>query len=260
MIDRMSAPPSQPGDLNRLRILWVNCRLLHPLNGGDRIRTYNMLKQLKEQHHITYLCFRTADDPPESMSRATEFCNELITVSYEPARNGTLKFFLGVIRNSLFSDVPFFAEKYRSPEMVNDIQRLADSGAVDLVVADYLASMVHLTDLNARLKTPVLIFQHNVESQIWKRHAETAINPIKRAIFRRQWNLTCAWERVCDKLADGQVTVSEEDCEFLQDELGLKKVLAMYLPASILRIFVHQQPRANRIHWFSSARWIGCRT
>lgn len=209
----------------RLKILWVNCRLLHPLNGGDRIRTYNMLKQLKRRHHVTYLCFRTPDDPPESVSRATEFCNELITVPYQPVRNGTLKFFLGVLRNSLLGDVPFFAEKYRSTEMTNHIRKLADSGAVDLVVADYLASMVHLTDLNVRLKIPVLIFQHNVESQIWKRHAETANNPIKRAIFRRQWNLSRAWERVCDELADAQVAVSEEDCEFFEDELGLKKVL-----------------------------------
>lgn len=225
MIEPIPASPSQPDSPKRLRILWINCRLLHPLNGGDRIRTYNMLKQLKRSHHITYLCFRTPEDAPESVNRAAEFCDELITVPYQPLRNGTLKFFCGVLRNCLFGKVPFFAEKYRSAEMASHIQRLAASGAVNLVVADYLASMVHLTDLNAPLKAPVLIFQHNVESQIWKRHAEIAGNPVKRAIFRRQWKLTCMWERTCDELADGQVAVSKEDCEFFRKELGLKKVL-----------------------------------
>ena len=55
-----------------LRILFHNCRLLHPLHGGDRIRTYNMLRELRKQHHITYLCLRTPADPPEALERATE--------------------------------------------------------------------------------------------------------------------------------------------------------------------------------------------
>src|SRR5437868_12270896 len=86
-----------------LRILWVNCRLLHPLNGGDRIRTYNMLKHLKRRHHITYLCFKTPEDSQEAVTRAKEFCDELITVPYQPVRNGTAKFFAGVLLNSLTS-------------------------------------------------------------------------------------------------------------------------------------------------------------
>jgi polysaccharide biosynthesis protein PslH len=219
----MTNPTSTPPD--RLRILWVNCRLLHPLNGGDRIRTYNMLKQLKRQHHVTYLCFRAPADPPEAVSRATEFCHELITVPYQPVVNGTAEFFLGAARNSVFSNVPFFAEKYRSPEMERRIQELADGGKVDLIVADYLASMIHLTRRMKRPPVPVMIFQHNVESQIWKRHAETAGNFIKRAIFRRQWRLTCDWERECDEVADGQVSVSADDCRFFREEFGLKNIL-----------------------------------
>ena len=70
-----------------------------------------------------------------------------------------------------------------------------------------------------------MIFQHNVESQIWKRHAEVTTNPVKRAIFRKQWQLTCDWERVCDDAVDGQVAVSSDDCKFFREELGLKKIL-----------------------------------
>ncbi len=209
----------------RLRILWVNCRLLHPLNGGDRIRTYNMLRQLKLEHQVTYLAFRTPTDPPEATERAREFCHELITVPYQPVINGTLKFYLQAVRNSLFSDVPYYAERYRSVKMEQHIHELAAAGKVDLIVADYLASMIHLTGGRRRPAVPVLIFQHNVESQIWKRHAETAGNFIRRAIFRRQWRLTCDWESECDDTADGQVSVSADDCQFFRQELGLKKIL-----------------------------------
>ena len=131
--------PGHVSSAQSLRILWVNCRLLHPLNGGDRIRTYNMLKQLKRKHHITYLCFRTAEDTEEVVARTMEFCHELITVPYRAVRNGSVEFYVGVLLNSLFGNIPFFAEKYRSAEMTRHVRELSSSGAVDLIVADYLA-------------------------------------------------------------------------------------------------------------------------
>ena len=208
-----------------MRILWVNCRLLHPLNGGDRIRTYNMLRQIKRRNHVTYLCFQTPEDSPEAVTRAKEFCDELITVAYKPVVNGTAKFFAGVLLNSIAGDVPFFAKKYHSSEMTSHIRKLSASGKIDLIVVDYLASMIQLAGLNGDLKTPVMIFQHNVESQIWKRHSETDASALKRAVFRKQWRLTQDWERDCANRVAGQVTVSEDDTKFFREQLAMKNVL-----------------------------------
>lgn len=222
----MSSETISPStDQKNLRILWVNCRLLHPLNGGDRIRTYNMLRQLKRRNHVTYLCFQTPEDPSDAVTRAKEFCDELITVPYNPVRNGTAKFFASVLLNSLTGNVPFFAEKYRSAEMTSHIRELSASGKIDLIVVDYLASMIQLTGLNGDLKTPVMIFQHNVESQIWKRHSETDASALKRAVFRRQWRLTQNWEHKCADRVAGQVTVSEDDTKFFREQLAMKNIL-----------------------------------
>ena len=217
--------PAPVADPQGLRILWINCRLLHPLNGGDRIRTYNMLKQLKRKHRVTYVCFRTAEDSEEAVERASEFCHELITVLYRPVSRGSLKFYAGVLFNSLRGDIPFMVGKYRSAEMTRRVRELAASDNADLIVADYLASVVHLPDGAGRLKTPVLVFQHNVESQIWKRHAETEANLVRRAVFRKQWRMTCNWERASAARVDGQVAVSEDDCRFFREQLGMKNVL-----------------------------------
>ncbi len=42
-----------------MRILWLKTELLHPIDKGGKIRTYEMLRELKKNHHITYL---TLDD------------------------------------------------------------------------------------------------------------------------------------------------------------------------------------------------------
>ena len=238
-------PPAHVANPQGLRILWINCRLLHPLNGGDRIRTYNMLKQLRRKHCITYLCFRTVEDTEEAVVRATEFCQELITVPYRAVRNGSLKFLAGVLANSLWGDTPFFAEKYRSAEMGRRVRELATAGAADLIVADYLASMVQLTGLNEGAQTPIMILQHNVESQIWKRHSETEANPVRRAIFRKQWRMTRHWERACAQLVNGQVTVSEDDCRFFREQLGMKNVLGA-VPTGVDLNYFASSPKPKR--------------
>ena len=43
-----------------MKILWINCELLHPLDKGGKIRTCEMLKHLKQDHDVTYLTF---EDP-----------------------------------------------------------------------------------------------------------------------------------------------------------------------------------------------------
>ena len=38
-----------------MRILWLKTELLHPVDKGGRIRTYQMLRALRREHHIVYL-------------------------------------------------------------------------------------------------------------------------------------------------------------------------------------------------------------
>ena len=54
-----------------LRLLWLKTNLLHPVDTGGKIRTYFMLRELKQRHHVTYLGL---DDAVE---RAAEYCHEV---------------------------------------------------------------------------------------------------------------------------------------------------------------------------------------
>ena len=38
-----------------MHILWVKNELLHPLDKGGRIRTYEMLRRLRDHHRVTYI-------------------------------------------------------------------------------------------------------------------------------------------------------------------------------------------------------------
>ena len=71
-----------------MRILWVKTELLHPVDKGGRIRTYQMLRSLSRRHHVTYLCLDDGQAAPDALERAREYAQEVIVVPFRPAASG----------------------------------------------------------------------------------------------------------------------------------------------------------------------------
>jgi hypothetical protein len=70
-----------------VKVLWVKSELLHPVDKGGKIRTFEMLRHLMAGHEVTYLCLSTPSDAPDARERAAEYCQKLHTVPWsEPPR------------------------------------------------------------------------------------------------------------------------------------------------------------------------------
>jgi glycosyltransferase involved in cell wall biosynthesis len=78
----------------------------------------------------------------------------------------------------------------------------------DVIVCDFIfAAGVVPWDCS----TPKVLFTHNVEATIWRRHYEVATNAVWKAISWREWKKMEAAERRYLRLADHVLTVSEAD-------------------------------------------------
>ena len=51
-----------------MRILWLKTELLHPIDKGGKIRTYQMLRELKKTNHITYLCLDDGSSEADALA------------------------------------------------------------------------------------------------------------------------------------------------------------------------------------------------
>jgi sugar transferase (PEP-CTERM/EpsH1 system associated) len=203
-----------------LKILWLKSELLHPVDKGGKIRTYQMLKHLKREHEVTYLALASPADAPESFERAAEYCHKLITAGWRERRKFGARFYLDLGLN-LVSPLPYALQKYRSPAMRRAIGRELDQGRYDVVVCDFLAPSVNF---DAGGGVASVLFQHNVESMIWRRHYETEANRLKKAFFHDQWRKMRAYERAACRRFDAVVAVSEVDRDLMRDEFGLSAV------------------------------------
>src|SRR5512139_1872190 len=96
-----------------MRILWLKTELLHPVDKGGKIRTYQMLRALSREHHVTYLTLDDGSAAPDAVELAREYCSELVRVPFHPPARGSAGFFAALAGN-LFSPLPYALARYRS--------------------------------------------------------------------------------------------------------------------------------------------------
>ena len=88
-----------------MKILWLKTELLHPVDKGGKIRTYQMLKELRKEHHITYLTLDDGNAAPDAIEKAQEYAHEVITIPHSTAPKFSGRFYSEIVGN-LFSNVP----------------------------------------------------------------------------------------------------------------------------------------------------------
>jgi len=201
-----------------MRILWIKTELLHPVDKGGRIRTYQMLRALSRQHHVTYLCLDDGGAAPDASERAREYAQEVVAVPFRPPPKSGAGLTVALLRN-LLSPWPYAVARYHSPALREQVKRLAASA--DLIVCDFLFPSLNVPD---QLPAPAVLFQHNVEAKIWERYVSVPQHPLRRAYFRLQWQRMRRHEaRECRRFAH-VVAVSALDAGLIRSEYAAESV------------------------------------
>jgi polysaccharide biosynthesis protein PslH len=203
-----------------MKILWVNSDFLHPTTRGGQIRTLETLKRLHRRHEIHYAAL-LLPSARGALERSVEYC----TKAYPVAHVVPADFSLGFCRQmceSQFSKIPMAALRYRSRALRWLVDGLTRNEKFDAIVCDFLASAANIPDLGA-----AILFQHNVESVIWKRHVEHARTFPLKIYFQGQHQRMLRYEeRIC-RTVKRIVAVSVGDAQTMQSLYGVGGVAAV---------------------------------
>lgn len=237
-----------------MRILWLKTEVLHPVDKGGKIRTYNMLKELKREHHVTYLTLDDGTASPEDKKKASEYCHELVCIPHARREKFTPGFYYELLLN-LVSQNAYAIKKYESRSMRREIIERDRKGAFDLLVCDFLAPALNVP---AELSTPAVLFQHNVEAMIWKRHCEVQTNPVKKAYLHGQWQKMRRFEREMCRRFDSVIAVSADDREQMKAEYGAKAVFDVPtgVDTEFFRPSGNRKPQPHSLVFTGSMDWL----
>ena len=192
-----------------MKLLWLNSGLLLPLDKGGKLRTWHVMRHLAARHDITYLSFEDSTQTDADRRGMSEVCSRLETVPRTDVAKGTWRFYADAA-GYMIDQAPYAVAKYRSAAYRARLEHLLATERYDLVVCDFLPPVVNLP---AQLPCPSIVFTHNVEAEIWRRHAEQATNAATKYLMTQQWTRMLRFE--ADALArfDLVLAVSEADRE-----------------------------------------------
>ncbi len=194
------------------RLLAVSPRFLFPANEGGKIRTSNILRHMRGgAFEIVLASPAPADIAPFAADIAAVSDRFVAWPAGAPSHAGRIA--------ALFGALPMAVATDRS---VAGSAAIRDELAArpDLLLVDFPHSGVLLP---AGTLPPSVMFTHNVEAEIFARHAAVA-NPIWRPLWRSQARKMRRFEGETLRRFDSVIAVSERDAVALRRDYALPVV------------------------------------
>ena len=239
-----------------MRILWLNSGLLLPLDKGGKLRTWHLMRHLAQRHAITYLSFADPSSTQAERDGMREVCEHLEVIPRTDPAKGSIAFYADAA-SRVVDRLPYAVGKYRSAAYRRALTHLLEHGHFDLIVCDFLVPAVNLP---ATLPCPAVVFTHNVEAEIWRRHHERQTNPIARLLYRQQWQRMLQFEAATLRRFDLVLAVSDADRQTLQ------RLYPADLRAPVFTVATgvdpsffaprDEAPRSNHLVFTGSMDWI----
>jgi glycosyltransferase involved in cell wall biosynthesis len=203
-----------------MKILWVNPNFLHPTNKGGQIRTLEIVRALHARHEIHYAAL-TQDPNSEGPARANEYSTKSYAYPHAVPSKRSLAF-AWQLAGGFFSEMPLAVSRFYSPQMAAGLAALIEKERFDRIVCDFLAAAPHFSDPGK-----FVLFQHNVETMIWRRHVENATGPLQRAYLQMQANRMENYERRICRAAGSIIAVSDVDVRTMRELFQVERVAAV---------------------------------
>jgi glycosyltransferase involved in cell wall biosynthesis len=191
-----------------MRILWVKAGKLLPVDTGGKIRSYNLLKHLAARHQVDLLSYYggSHDEIYESALRR-EFDGAQPIHDHSPQSGALL--YIDYARR-LLSPAPYAVGKFTSRKIRDIVRQSLGDRRVDVAVCDFLSAS---RNFPSRLDMPCVLFQHNVESVLWKRQARHEPNLMRRLVFGFESLKMSRYERNTVRRFPQVIAVSARDRE-----------------------------------------------
>lgn len=232
-----------------MKILMLTPYLPFPLLSGGQIRTYNLLKKLKNKYEITLFSFIRQEKEKRYIKELEKFCLKVKVFKRRPAWD---------LRNILmagFSPLPFvMISTYLSKTARDAIKEELENSSYDLIHAEpfYMAPNIPST------RIPILLVEQTIEYLVYKKYADNfSYNLLKPLMYFDVLKLKF-WEEYYWRKATSLVAMSGED----------KKIMAKAAPKQRIDIVANgvdiefftetkiRRPKTPTVLFVGNFKWL----
>ena len=203
-----------------MQILWVKAGKLLPVDTGGKIRSFNLLRQLSMRHAVTLLSYYSGAVDRGYEDELAGIFPHAVAVNTR-ALDGSAAAQAVDYAYRAFSPAPYAVSKFTSSAVQRQIAEWDAARQFDVAVCDFLSAS---RNFPAQPRTPTVLFQHNVESILWRRQADTERHPLKRFVFAREARKMERYERETVARFSHVIAVSETDRMAMASMTGADRI------------------------------------
>jgi len=189
-----------------MKILWVKAGKLWPVDTGGKIRSFNILRHLARNHEVTLLSYYGGRHDTEYETAIAQQLPGAQTI-YTAAPESTIAQSIDYILR-LPSTAPYAVKKFTHPAVRREVTRRLSDGSADVAVCDFLSASLNFPEAST---APVVLFQHNVETMLWRRMADTEKTAFRKLSYRIEARKMAAYETRTLQRFQHVIAVSEHD-------------------------------------------------
>ena len=230
-------------------LLFVSTRFLFPVDSGGKIRTTQVLRGLKGgKFRVVLVSPATAEQCNQFRAEIEQVCDEFHSWP-EPTRGALFHYSR---MRFLASSLPIPVRTDRHPAGVSKVAELLANDPLVAVFDFAHAGVLAPT----HIRCPSVMFTHNVEAEIFKRHVEVSGNPLLRMIWRNQYRKMLAFEKRSLQKFDVVVAVAERDSVLFLNDYSINQLHV--IPTGVdLDFFEYRAPTRNRdVVFCGSMDWM----
>lgn len=191
-----------------MKILMITPYLPYPLLSGGQIRTYNLLKNLKDKHEIHLFSLIKDDTEKQFVSELERFCKSVSL--FKRSRHPF------TVRNVFLATVtpyPFLVTRNLPLKAKPVLTRTLSEGGFDLIHAETFYVMPNIPATSV----PILLVEQTIEYLVYQDFVKQSKIALLKPILMFDVYKIKKWENYYWKKASRLATMSEEDKQFIQE-------------------------------------------
>ena len=251
-----------------MKILWVKANKILPVHSGGDLRSFNILRQLAANDDVTFFSYY---DGPVDADYEREVQGQLPgAICVSMGRNPNSAVARGIdYLTRLPQAAPYAVSRFASGTVRSRLERCLSEKKPDVLVLDFLDAAIHFPKLPP---VPAVLFQHNVESEIWRRHANNGSAGLRKMIYGIEFSKMLRYEQATVARFDHVIAVSEHDKQLMSAWVDPHRVTVVptgvdteqYSPAKTaitekpLAVFVGAmdwEPNVDAVKYFCADIW-----
>jgi glycosyltransferase involved in cell wall biosynthesis len=253
-----------------VKVLWVKAERLLPVQNGGNIRSYHIARGLARDHQVTFFSYYSG---PQDVAYERELAQEFpgaVCVCTGGSQPSSARRALDYLFH-LSHPAPYAVSRFANAMVRKQLRHWFREHAFDVAVCDFLDAAINFPP---KLTIPSVLFQHNVESEIWRRHVATS-SISKRALYKLEFQKMQSYEASAVRHFHHVIAVSQHDRELMGRWVDPRRITveptgvdltnfarAMRPPEAPLVLFVGAmdwEPNVDAVEYFCDQIWPGIR-